>query len=148
MLEATASLLSWAVSRQSKFKTQNGDFHFKHDRYAHSAHTGSGWGLDFLMSVAGWWNNIYARFQVHSCFDSQDIKWRFGNTVQIQLYIRTSIIWTRDTKKMQGQSTHCDHMTGLCMHSKPTLRSCHVRISCCAAIKSSSNAQRSKRNAR
>ena len=50
-------------------------------------------------------------------------------------------------KKMQGQSTHCDHMTGLHMHSKPTSRSCHARTSYCTAIKSSSNTQRSKRNA-
>ena len=37
-------------------------------------------------------------------------------------YSPTSIIQTWDNK-MQGQSTHCDHVTGLHMHSKPTLRS-------------------------
>ena len=35
--------------------------------------------------------------------------------------IRTSIIRTRDAKKIQGQSTHCDHVTSLRMRSKPTL---------------------------
>ena len=58
------------------------------------------------------------------------------------------IIQTRDAKKMQGQNIHCDHATDLRMHSKPTSRSCHARTSCCAAIKSSFNAQRSKINAR
>ena len=58
-----------------------------------------------------------------------------------------SIIRTRDAKKIQGQSTHCDHVTGLRMCSKPTSRRCHARISCCTAIKSSLNAQRSTRNA-
>ena len=62
------------------------------------------------------------------------------------LYSPTSIIRTRDAEKMQGQSTHCDHVTWLRIHSKPMLRSCHTRTSCCIAIKSSSNAQ-SKRNA-
>ena len=33
-----------------------------------------------------------------------------------------SIIRTRDPKKMQGQSTHCDHVTQLRMRSKPTPR--------------------------
>ena len=51
------------------------------------------------------------------------------------------IIRTRDAKKMQDQSTHCDHETELRMRSKPTSRSCHARTSCCAAIKFSFNAQ-------
>ena len=29
------------------------------------------------------------------------------------------IIQTRDAKKIQGQTTHCDHVTGLRMRSKP-----------------------------
>ena len=68
------------------------------------------------------------------------------NTVQPRLS-ELSIIQTRDAKKIQGQSTHCDHVTGLRMRSKPTSRRCHARSSCCTAIKSSFNAQRSKRNA-
>ena len=51
------------------------------------------------------------------------------------LTIRTSIIWTWDIKKMQGQSAHCDHVTCLRMRSKPMLHSCHSRTSCCSAIK-------------
>ena len=69
------------------------------------------------------------------------------NTVQPRLS-EPSIIRTRDAKKMQGQSTYYDHVTNLCMRSKPTSHSCHARTSCCAAIKSSSNAQRNKGNAR
>ena len=41
--------------------------------------------------------------------------------------IRTLIIEIRDAKKIQGQSTYCDHVTRLRMPSKPTLRRCHAR---------------------
>ena len=48
------------------------------------------------------------------------------------------IVRTRDAKEMQGQGTHCDHVTGLRMRSKPMSCSCHARTSYCATIKSSS----------
>ena len=38
----------------------------------------------------------------------------------IPIYSPTSIIWTRDAKKILGQCTHCDHVTGVHMRSKPT----------------------------
>ena len=37
------------------------------------AHTGSGRGPRFAASVVGWWKNIHARFEVHSCYGSRDI---------------------------------------------------------------------------
>ena len=70
----------------------------------------------------------------------------FAVTVQPRLS-ELLIIRTRDAKKKQGQSTYCDHVTGLCMCSKHTSCRCHARTSCCTAIKSSFNAQKSKRNA-
>ena len=51
-----------------------------------------------------------------------------SDTVQPRLS-EPSIIRTRHPKKMQGQSTHCDHVTQLRMRSKPTSRSCHARTS-------------------
>ena len=48
-------------------------------------------------------------------------------TVQPRLS-ELSIIRTRDAKKIQGQSTYCDHVTGLRMRSKPMSHRCHVRI--------------------
>ena len=42
------------------------------------------------------------------------------------LYPQYTTIWTRDAKKMQDQSTHCNHVTGLHMRSKPTLYNCIV----------------------
>ena len=64
--------------------------------------------------------------------------------------IRTSIIRTLNypNSRSKENAGYCDHVTGLSMHSKPTSLSCHARASYCAAIKSSFNAQRSKRNAR
>ena len=59
--------------------------------------------------------------------------------VQSNLNYPNLDIRTWKAKKMQGQSTHCDDVTSLCMRSKPTSRSCLVRTSCCTAIKSSSN---------
>ena len=60
-------------------------------------------------------------------------------------YSPTSIIRTRDAKKIQGQSTHCDYVTGLRMRSKPTSHRCHARTSCCTAIKFSLTLKEVKR---
>ena len=48
-----------------------------------------GWGSEFLASVAGWWKNIHARFEVHSCYGSRDIsvlKWKFGKCAKWSLF--------------------------------------------------------------
>ena len=42
---------------------------------------------------------------------------------------------------MQDQSRNCYHVAGLHLHSKPTLRSCIARTSCCVAAKSSSKSK-------
>ena len=70
----------------------------------------------------------------------------YSITVQTRLS-ESLIIRTWDAKE-NGQSTHCDHVIGLRTRSTPALRSCHARTSYCTTVKSSSNAQRSKRNAR
>ena len=43
------------------------------DTRARPAHTGSGRGSQLVASVARWWNNIHAKFEVHSCCGSKDI---------------------------------------------------------------------------
>ena len=51
------------------------------DVRARPAHTGNGRGSRFAAGVVGWWKNIHARFEVHSCYGSRDInvlKWKFG----------------------------------------------------------------------
>ena len=44
------------------------------DARARPAHTGNGQGSQLVASVAGWWNNIHAKFEIHSCYGSRDIK--------------------------------------------------------------------------
>ena len=59
------------------------------DVRAHPTHTGRGWGSEFLASVAGWWKNIHAWFEVHSCYGSRDIsvlKWKFGKCAKWSLF--------------------------------------------------------------
>ena len=51
------------------------------DTHTSSAHTGSGRGSEFLVSIAGWWKNNHTRFKVHSCYGFRDIsvlKRKFG----------------------------------------------------------------------
>jgi hypothetical protein len=40
------------------------------DAHARPSHKGNERGSEFLANVAGWWKNIYAMFQVHSCYTS------------------------------------------------------------------------------
>ena len=57
--------------------------------HARLAHTGRGLGSEFLASVTGWWKNIHARFEVHSCYGSRDIsvlKWKFGKCAKWSLF--------------------------------------------------------------
>ena len=54
---------------------------------ARPAHTGSGRGLKLL---EGWWKNIRARFEVHSCYGSRDpstLKWKFGKCAVVPFLI-------------------------------------------------------------
>ena len=51
------------------------------DARARPAHTGNWRGSWFAASRVGWWKNIHARFEVHSCYGFRDInvlKWKFG----------------------------------------------------------------------
>ena len=59
------------------------------DALARPAHTGSGRGSEFAASVVGWWKNIHARFQVHSCYGSRDIsvlKRKFRKCVKLTVF--------------------------------------------------------------
>ena len=59
------------------------------DARARPAHTGSGRGPRFAASVVGWWKNIHARFEVHSCYGSRDIsvlKQKFGKCAKCPLF--------------------------------------------------------------
>ena len=54
---------------------------FGHDWHIHSpAHAGNGQGLEFLVSVAGWWKNIHTKVQVHSCYGSRVNKHFFNES--------------------------------------------------------------------
>jgi hypothetical protein len=59
------------------------------DALARPSHTGNGRGSEFAASVVGWWKNIHARFQVHSCYGSRDInvlKQKFGKCAKWSLF--------------------------------------------------------------
>ena len=43
------------------------------DTRARPAHTGSGRGSQRVVSIAGWWKNIHAKFEVHSYYGFRDI---------------------------------------------------------------------------
>ena len=75
---------------------------FECDWRAWSPHqVGSGRGSEFLASVAGWWKNIHAKVEVHSCYGSRDINiliWKFGNSTKWSLF-----------------SDPISHITGFCI---------------------------------
>ena len=70
MLEATANLLSQAVSDQRE--AESSDFNVI-NTCTRPTHTGRVLGLEFLTSIAGCGKNLHARFQVHSCYGSRDL---------------------------------------------------------------------------
>ena len=85
-LEARASLLSRAVSCQRAMK---GRFSNAIDARTRPAHTGSRRGSWLVACVVGWWKNIHARFEVHSCYGSKDVsvlKPKFGNCTKLPLF--------------------------------------------------------------
>ena len=50
------------------------------------AHTGGGRDSRFAASVAGWCNNIHTRFEVHSCYGSKVLNWKFGKCAKWSLF--------------------------------------------------------------
>jgi len=87
MLKATAYLLSRAVSCQSE--VLNGRFRTAGSMRAHHAHTGSGRGLEILVSVVKWSKNIHSKFQVcsyHSFKFISVLKPKFGICVKCPLF--------------------------------------------------------------
>ena len=83
-VKAIACLLSRAVSRQSE--VWNGWFRTAGSTRACHAHTGSGWGLEILASVAKWSKNIHHVCNYYSFEVISVLKPKFGICVKLPLF--------------------------------------------------------------
>ncbi len=95
-LEATVSLLYRATKDRHKTAI---------DQHACPAHTGNGSGSKFAANV-GWWKNIHARFEVHSCYGSRDI---IGKSAKwsLSLYPVTYVMTLYMVRVIHSTSTYC-----------------------------------------
>ena len=56
-------------------------------------HTGSGRSSRFAASVVGWWKNIHARFEVHSCYGSRDISTKIREMCEVPPFLKSGHIY-------------------------------------------------------
>ena len=94
-----------------------------------SPHPHRKWAGLGILSVAGWWKNIHARFEVHSCNGSRDIsilKWKFRKCAKWSLF--SYPVTYRHTCRLQSylriwdwKRAHADHSIAL-GHTETILR--------------------------